>query len=153
MDNRREERNSFRNSVTLPSFQCWINISYASMFFSIHCLFLAFSKRTTPPRETMKKWKICLWNSSSSYWMSFSLKSTGASFSQSTVWRWQLKAQTNISVFVHMCVQIVLYVCVFCRRMGFATAVSLRLGEFGGGGGGCSWGLCGGPLSYGATGA
>lgn len=44
--------------------------------------FLSFSKCTTPPRETVEKWRICLWNSSGSYWMSFSLKSTGASFSQ-----------------------------------------------------------------------
>ena len=161
-------KKQFLQQVYLASIQHKINISCASMFFpslvffslspstqhlSLPCLFLSVSKHTTPPREWVEKWRICLWNSSTSYWMvSLSLFQAWKHLSpKSTVWRWQLSPDK------HQCVWICVHALCVCvcvlQENGICYGCLPGLGEFGAGGGGCSWGLCGGPLSRGATGA
>lgn len=112
---------------------------------SLPCLFILASN-TQHPQERQWKMKDLLMKFLHLL-LNLSLSKAWEHLLKSTVWRRQLSTDK------HQCV--CAFVCKYCecvlQENGICYGCLKGLGEFGGGGGGCSWGLCGGPLYRGAT--
>lgn len=115
--------------------------------------YLSFSKHTTPQeKQRGEKNEAFAYEILTPCIDCLSHKCTGVSFSQKYSMKLTAKLrQTSmcllVSVYALVCVCVCVQVCVL-QQNGICHGCLPGLGEFGGGGGGCSWSLCGGPLCW-----
>lgn len=154
MDNGRGERTSFSSRFAALPFLISapdIYISYIHMFFLSPVSF-SLSTQHAPERQCKNEGFAYEILAPLIECLSLSQKherGAGASFSQK--YSMKMTAKPRQTTCACICVY-ALCVCVL-QENGICYGCLPGLGEFGGGGGGCSWGLCGGPLSLGAMGA